>query len=95
MNSVPSHRRVRSYGRRSVIPAAGVAPFQDCGESPMSHTVPFRFLVDNLRVVDVRYLGLTPGQYGCVALMLVASPGLSSTARSRCETARSYLPQNR
>jgi phosphatidylglycerol:prolipoprotein diacylglycerol transferase len=32
---------------------------------------PFRFLVDFLRVVDVRYFGLTPGQYGCIALVVV------------------------
>jgi hypothetical protein len=31
---------------------------------------PFRFSVDFLRIVDVRYGGLTPGQYGCVALAL-------------------------
>jgi phosphatidylglycerol:prolipoprotein diacylglycerol transferase len=29
---------------------------------------PFRFSVDFLRIVDVRYGGLTPGQYGCIAL---------------------------
>lgn len=31
---------------------------------------PFRFSVDFLRIVDVRYGGLTPGQYGCVALAI-------------------------
>lgn len=31
---------------------------------------PFRFAVDFLRTVDVRYLGLTPGQYGCLGLVL-------------------------
>jgi phosphatidylglycerol:prolipoprotein diacylglycerol transferase len=30
---------------------------------------PFRFAVDFLRIVDVRYAGLTPGQYGCLALL--------------------------
>ena len=29
---------------------------------------PARFLLDFLRAVDVRYAGLTPAQYGCVAL---------------------------
>jgi len=29
---------------------------------------PFRFGADFLRIVDVRYHGLTPGQYGCIAL---------------------------
>ncbi|MBC8132213.1 MAG: prolipoprotein diacylglyceryl transferase [Deltaproteobacteria bacterium] len=32
---------------------------------------PFRFAVDFLRTVDVRYLGFTPGQYGCVALVVL------------------------
>jgi phosphatidylglycerol:prolipoprotein diacylglycerol transferase len=32
---------------------------------------PFRFTVDFLRIVDVRYGGLTPGQYGCFALLAV------------------------
>lgn len=31
---------------------------------------PFRFSVDFLRIVDVRYGGLTPGQYGCIALAI-------------------------
>lgn len=31
---------------------------------------PFRFAADFLRIVDVRYHGLTPGQYGCLALAL-------------------------
>jgi phosphatidylglycerol:prolipoprotein diacylglycerol transferase len=30
---------------------------------------PFRFAIDYLRVVDVRYLQLTPGQYGCIILV--------------------------
>ena len=32
---------------------------------------PFRFSADFLRIVDVRYFGLTPGQYGCIVLALV------------------------
>jgi phosphatidylglycerol:prolipoprotein diacylglycerol transferase len=32
---------------------------------------PFRFGVDFLRTVDVRYFGLTPGQYGSIALLIV------------------------
>ena len=32
---------------------------------------PFRFAVDFLRTVDVGYFGLTPGQYGCIPLVLV------------------------
>jgi phosphatidylglycerol:prolipoprotein diacylglycerol transferase len=31
---------------------------------------PFRFAADFLRIVDVRYGGLTPGQWGCIALAL-------------------------
>jgi phosphatidylglycerol:prolipoprotein diacylglycerol transferase len=34
---------------------------------------PFRFGVDFLRIVDVRYLGLTPGQYGCIVLVLAGA----------------------
>jgi phosphatidylglycerol---prolipoprotein diacylglyceryl transferase len=32
---------------------------------------PFRFALDFLRVVDVRYAGLTPGQWGALALLVV------------------------
>jgi phosphatidylglycerol:prolipoprotein diacylglycerol transferase len=32
---------------------------------------PFRFGVDFLRTVDVRYFGLTPGQYGSIALLII------------------------
>jgi len=32
---------------------------------------PVRFLLDFLRVADVRYLNFTPGQYGAVAVMVV------------------------
>ena len=31
---------------------------------------PARFFLDFLRIVDVRYLGLTPGQYGAIALLI-------------------------
>jgi len=34
---------------------------------------PFRFGVDFLRIIDVRYFGLTPGQYGCIALVLAGA----------------------
>jgi phosphatidylglycerol:prolipoprotein diacylglycerol transferase len=34
---------------------------------------PFRFAADFLRIIDVRYCGLTPGQYGCVVLMVVGA----------------------
>lgn len=43
---------------------------------------PFRFLLDQLRTVDVRYFGLTPGQYG--SLVLIAAGLLTLRyARSR------------
>jgi phosphatidylglycerol:prolipoprotein diacylglycerol transferase len=32
---------------------------------------PFRFALDFLRVVDVRYFGFTPGQYGCMFFFLI------------------------
>lgn len=31
---------------------------------------PIRFLLDFLRIIDVRYLGLTPGQYGAATLLV-------------------------
>jgi phosphatidylglycerol---prolipoprotein diacylglyceryl transferase len=34
---------------------------------------PFRFALDFWRLVDVRYGGLTPGQWGCLALFLVGA----------------------
>jgi phosphatidylglycerol---prolipoprotein diacylglyceryl transferase len=40
---------------------------------------PLRFGLDFLRIVDVRYFGLTPGQYGCVALFGI---GITVTART-------------
>jgi phosphatidylglycerol---prolipoprotein diacylglyceryl transferase len=49
---------------------------------------PFRFAVDFLRLVDVRYLGLTPGQYGCIVFflagvgILLAKPSASSSPAS-------------
>jgi phosphatidylglycerol:prolipoprotein diacylglycerol transferase len=44
---------------------------------------PFRFALDYLRIIDVRYFHLTPGQYGCVALFVI---GLSILrVRSRVE----------
>jgi phosphatidylglycerol:prolipoprotein diacylglycerol transferase len=41
---------------------------------------PFRFLADFLRKVDVRYFGLTPGQYGTIGLLAL---GLIVLARGR------------
>jgi phosphatidylglycerol:prolipoprotein diacylglycerol transferase len=41
---------------------------------------PFRFTADFLRIVDVRYAGLTPGQYGCFVLLTV---GLLTFTRRR------------
>jgi phosphatidylglycerol:prolipoprotein diacylglycerol transferase len=34
---------------------------------------PFRFAADFLRIIDVRYFGLTPGQYGCIVLLVVGA----------------------
>jgi phosphatidylglycerol:prolipoprotein diacylglycerol transferase len=42
--------------------------------------VPFRFLADFLRKVDVRYFGLTPGQYGTIGLLAL---GIIVLARGR------------
>jgi phosphatidylglycerol---prolipoprotein diacylglyceryl transferase len=46
---------------------------------------PFRFTVDFLRIVDARYLGLTPAQYGSIALV-VAGAALLALARSATRT---------
>jgi phosphatidylglycerol:prolipoprotein diacylglycerol transferase len=43
---------------------------------------PFRFGADFLRIIDVRYFGLTPGQYGCVALLLAGAAILVFGRRS-------------
>jgi phosphatidylglycerol:prolipoprotein diacylglycerol transferase len=45
---------------------------------------PFRFSLDFLRKVDVRYLGLTPGQYGSLLVLLA---GVILVARVRRPTA--------
>ncbi len=42
------------------------------GLLPMAYA-PFRFALDFWRLVDVRYGGLTPGQWGCFALFLVGA----------------------
>ncbi len=41
---------------------------------------PVRFVLDTLRTVDVRYLGLTPGQYGA---LVVSAIGVAVLARRR------------
>jgi phosphatidylglycerol:prolipoprotein diacylglycerol transferase len=41
---------------------------------------PVRFLLDTLRIADTRYGGLTPGQYGSIALFFI---GLALLARAR------------
>jgi phosphatidylglycerol:prolipoprotein diacylglycerol transferase len=59
---------------------------------------PVRFYLDTLRVVDVRYAGLTPGQWGAVALfvtglvILLGGPRRSRVerARIRAEEARAH-----
>jgi phosphatidylglycerol:prolipoprotein diacylglycerol transferase len=53
---------------------------------------PFRFAVDYLRMIDVRYLGLTPGQYGCVALVLA---GIAILAHRRSHTMEPAPAANR
>lgn len=42
---------------------------------------PFRFALDFWRLVDVRYGGFTPGQWGCLALFLVGAWILRVSAR--------------
>jgi phosphatidylglycerol:prolipoprotein diacylglycerol transferase len=43
--------------------------------------VPFRFSADFLRIVDVRYGGLTPGQWGTIALAFIGVWGLRRALR--------------
>lgn len=43
---------------------------------------PFRFAADFLRIVDVRYYGLTPGQYGCIILALAGAAILVTRRRA-------------
>ena len=73
-----------NLGLEEAIYTAGIALlFQRLGRKPrfpgfylglfLVLYAPFRFGVDFLRIVDVRYGGLTPGQYGCLALLLLAS----------------------
>lgn len=50
---------------------------------------PFRFGVDFLRIVDVRYGGLTPGQYGCVGL---AISGASIVIARACARRPGHFP---
>jgi len=47
---------------------------------------PFRFSVDFLRIVDVRYGGLTPGQYGCVAMAIGGIVILMARSRPNART---------
>jgi phosphatidylglycerol:prolipoprotein diacylglycerol transferase len=49
---------------------------------------PVRFLLDFLRIVDVRYAGLTPGQYGAVALFVVGLVLLIRSGSLRWTAAR-------
>lgn len=43
---------------------------------------PVRFLFDFLRVIDVRYLGLTPGQWGALAVLGIGVALLASTLKA-------------
>lgn len=42
---------------------------------------PFRFALDFLRQIDVRYLGLTPGQYSSILVLLVGAALVARAAR--------------
>ena len=55
-----------ALGRRARFPGFFVGLF-------LVLYAPFRFATDFLRIIDVRYFGLTPGQYGCVVLMLAGA----------------------
>jgi phosphatidylglycerol---prolipoprotein diacylglyceryl transferase len=53
---------------------------------------PVRFLFDFLRIVDVRYAGLTPGQWGAMGLLLV---GVVIFLRARRDLVRGARPGRR
>lgn len=53
---------------------------------------PVRFTLDGLRVADVRYGGLTPGQFGALALLVVGAAVLSHRNRSTPGPRRSGDP---
>jgi phosphatidylglycerol:prolipoprotein diacylglycerol transferase len=63
-------------GRRPRPPGFFLAAF-------MILYAPFRFGADFLRIIDVRYHGLTPGQYGCAALLLAGAAILVFGRRSK------------
>lgn len=44
---------------------------------------PVRFFLDFLRLLDVRYLGLTPGQYGAAALFIAGAVMMARVLRAR------------
>lgn len=53
---------------------------------------PVRFALDGLRVADVRYGGLTPGQFGALALLVVGAAVLLRHARIAASTAGDVAP---
>lgn len=56
---------------------------------------PFRFAVDFLRTVDVRYLGLTPGQYGSAVLFVLALVMLRQRRLAAAVEARAAIKRRR
>jgi phosphatidylglycerol:prolipoprotein diacylglycerol transferase len=49
---------------------------------------PIRFALDFWRIVDVRYLGFTPGQFGAVAMALAGLWFISRTSRYAAQEAQ-------
>jgi phosphatidylglycerol:prolipoprotein diacylglycerol transferase len=64
-----------ALGRRRRVPGFFLGLF-------MMLYAPFRFAADFLRIVDVRYGGLTPGQYGCIVLALAGAAILVARRRA-------------
>ena len=64
-----------ALGRRPRFPGCFVGLF-------LLLYAPFRFAADFLRIIDIRYCGLTPGQYGCVVLILAGAMICHRTRKS-------------
>ena len=56
---------------------------------------PFRFGLDFMRHIDVRYFGMTPGQYGSIAVLLAGIVVLSFRRSGGTSAARQVLHERR
>ena len=66
---------LHAVGARSAAPGTAVA-------TAFLIYAPVRFVMDSLRLLDPRYLGLTPGQWGCLVLFVAGALLLRAARRS-------------